>query len=59
MFDNAKLELPCPTCSHQTEKSIARIKMHDRLACEECGSLHNLVRDELIEGIAGLEQWRF
>lgn len=51
MFENAEIGIPCPKCSHKTNKTVAWIKSHDEMICEGCGSTVQVDSKKFLAGL--------
>jgi DNA-directed RNA polymerase subunit RPC12/RpoP len=56
MFEKAEIGIPCPKCSHKTNKTIAWIKANDQVACGGCGSTIHLESEKLLSGLKEAEK---
>lgn len=53
LFDEQRIEIPCPACGEKAGKTIAWIRANDRYPCAGCGIEIILERDK---PLAGLDQ---
>lgn len=56
MFDDAKIDLPCPHCGKKTAKTVRWLKSHSEMACHACGELFQLDTKELKSGLSAAEK---
>lgn len=38
MFDDAKIDVPCPSCGKETSKTISWLKSHKEITCGRCNT---------------------
>jgi len=55
-FDKQSLGIPCPSCGHETKKSVGWIKLNDHFECVGCGQNVHLQRDKLLRDIKKVEK---
>lgn len=57
MFDkNAKLDIPCENCGHETKFSIKELEKNPSYVCSECGTKNNIDASEFKKGLKEAEQ---
>lgn len=56
MFEKAEIGIPCPKCSHKTNKTIAWIKSHDDFVCAGCGTTIVLEKKKLLAGLKEVDK---
>ena len=47
MFDDARIQLSCPGCTHNMTKTLGWITSHKELVCSECGETIIFETDQL------------
>ncbi len=55
-FDDEMLDIPCPDCGKNAEKSVRWLKANKKLTCSGCGQTIDLQSDQFRREIAKAEK---
>lgn len=56
MFDDTRMDLPCPHCGKKTAKTVRWLKSHSQMTCPACGEGFRLDTSEFKRGLAAAEK---
>lgn len=54
MFDDTKIDIPCPDCGRESKQTIRRLKTNPELSCS-CGARFHVKADQLRRTLKKIE----
>ena len=51
LFDNARVDFPCPQCAKDVQETIGRLKNDPKLICSACGFAFTINSEQLRESM--------